>query len=73
MSKTLEFMNTLDSNAAVREAYLRSPQAAMAQFGSSAGEQQAFMSWDKVAIAGLAGIDVTEFKQVNVTNIDETY
>jgi hypothetical protein len=73
MSKTLEFMNILDSDAAVHEAYERNPQAAMAQFGSSVEEQRTLMSGDRTAIAGLAGIPAMELKLINVTNIDETY
>nr|WP_295768325.1 hypothetical protein [Rhodoferax sp.] len=73
MSKTLEFMNILDSDAAVREAYERNPQAAMAQFGSNIEEQRTLMSGDREAIAGLVGIPAMDFKMINAVNTDLTY
>jgi hypothetical protein len=73
MSKLLDYLNHLDSNAAVIAAHNADPSATMTQFGLDATEQQTFMSGDKTAIAALAGIDVTDLPKVNVTNIDETY
>jgi hypothetical protein len=73
MSKLVDYLNLLDTDATAREAHERNPQASMAQFGLSADEQQTLMSGDKTAIANLAGIDVSELPKVNITNIDETY
>lgn len=73
MSLLLDYLNHLDSNATAVTAHNADPAAAMTQFGLNANEQQTFLSGDKAAIAGLAGIDASALPQVNVTNIDETY
>ena len=73
MSTLLDYLNHLDSNATAVTAHNTDPAAAMTQFGLSADEQQTFMSGDKAAIASSAGIDTTEFPQVQVHNVDETY
>jgi hypothetical protein len=73
MSKLLDYLNHLDSNATAVTAHNADPVAAMTQFGLNADEQQIFMSGDKTAIASSAGIDVTEFPKVQVHNVDDTY
>lgn len=73
MSKLLDYLNLLDSDATAREAHQQDPRASMAQFGLSATEQQTLMSGDKAAIAALAGIDASDLPKINITNIDETY
>jgi len=73
MSKLVDYLNLLDTDATAREAHEQNPQTSMTQFGLSADEQQTLMSGDKTAIANLAGIDVSELPKVNITNIDETY
>lgn len=73
MSKLLDYLNHLDSNATAIAAHNADPAASMTQFGLDANEQQTFMSGDKSAIAALAGIDAADLPKVNVTNIDETY
>lgn len=73
MSKLLDYLNLLDSDAAAVAAHNADPAAAMTQFGLSANEQQTFMSGDMNAIATLTGIDPTQFPKVQVHNVDDTY
>jgi hypothetical protein len=73
MSKILDYLNLLDSDATTRDAHQQDPQASMTQFGLNADEQQTFMSGDKTAIATLAGVDPRDLPKVNVTNTDLTY
>lgn len=73
MSKLLDYLNHLDSNATAVTAHNADPAAAMTQFGLNADEQQTFMSGDKAAIAALAGIDVNDLPRTQVTNLDDTY
>jgi len=73
MSKLLDYLNLLDSNATAREAHQQDPQASMTQFGLNAIEQQTFMSGDVAAIATLAGVNASDLPKINVTNTDLTY
>lgn len=73
MSKLLDYLNHLDSNATAVTAHNADPAAAMTQFGLNAVEQQTLMSGDKAAIAALAGIDVNDLPRTQVTNLDDTY
>lgn len=73
MSKLLDYLNLLDSDATACAAHNTSPTDSMTQFGLSAVEQQTLMSGDQNAIATLAGIDPGELPLPNVSNIDETY
>jgi hypothetical protein len=73
MSKLLDYLNHLDSNATAVTAHNADPVAAMTQFGLNADEQQTLMSGDKTAIAALAGIDVNDLPRTQVTNLDDTY
>ncbi len=73
MSKLLDYLNHLDSNATAIAAHNADPAAAMTQFGLSAVEQHTFMTGDGAAIASLAGIDVSDLPKVNVTNHDGHY
>ena len=70
MSKLLDYLNHLDSNATAIAAHNADPAAAMTQFGLNAHEQQTFMSGDKAAIATLAGINVTNLPKIQVGNLD---
>jgi hypothetical protein len=65
----LEYMNTLDKDAAAREAHAKDPQTAMGNFGLTAEEQVAVMSGDKKKIAMLTGVNETRFTsiQLNIT------
>ncbi|MFZ6846149.1 hypothetical protein [Undibacterium sp. RuTC16W] len=56
MSKLLDYLNTLDKDAAAREAHNKDPKAAMKKFGLSTHEQDAFLSKDKKRIAKSIGI-----------------
>jgi hypothetical protein len=66
MSKLLDYLNTLDKDAAAREAFTKDPQAAMTQYGLNEAEQAALMSEDKAAIAQLIGIEVGELHGIQV-------
>lgn len=70
MSKLLDYLNHLDSNAEAVAAHNADPAAAMAQFGLDASEQQTFMSGDTTAIASLAGIDVVDLQKLQVPHVD---
>lgn len=60
MSNMINYLNAVDGNAAVREAYLNSPKAAMKMHGLSDAEQAALMSGDKQRVADLLNISVNE-------------
>jgi len=70
MSKLIDYLNLLDTDATAREAYADDPDAAMTAFGLSAVEQQALLSGDKTAMANLAGIDPGELPLPQVPNVD---
>lgn len=70
MSKLLDYLNHLDSNATAVTAHNADPAAAMTQFGLNAAEQQALMSWDKPAIAQLTGVGVDDFPTPQIGNTD---
>lgn len=56
MSKLLDYLNTLDKDAAAREAHAKDPKAAMKKFGLTPEEKVAVMSGDKKKIADLVGV-----------------
>lgn len=56
MSKLLDYLNILDSDAVAREAHLQDPIAAMTAFGLSDEEQAALMSGDRQRVAAAIGI-----------------
>ena len=62
MSKLLNFLNSLDSDAAALTAFQKDPKSTMERAGLSATEQQAIISGDKSALSKLAGIDEAECK-----------
>jgi hypothetical protein len=64
MSKLLNYLNTLDKDAAVREAFAKDPKAAMAQHGLSEAEQAALLSGDKTAIAKMVGVDAAKLPAI---------
>jgi hypothetical protein len=66
MSKLLDYLNTLDKDAAAREAHAKDPKAAMKKFGLTAEEQAALMSGDKKKIAKVAGVDEAELTSIQV-------
>lgn len=73
MSKLVDYLNILDTDAAAREAHAKNPNAAMTANGLSAAEQQALLSGDKTAMATLAGIDATNLPLPQVPNMNEAY
>ena len=66
MSKLLDYLNTLDKDAAVRDAHKKDPKGAMKKFGLTDQEQDALMSGDKNKVAALAGIRVDELPSVQI-------
>ncbi|MES2049906.1 MAG: hypothetical protein V4447_16010 [Pseudomonadota bacterium] len=56
MSKLLDYLNTLDKDAAARAAHAKDPKAAMNKHGLSDEEQAALMSGDKKKVAALVGV-----------------
>ena len=73
MSKLLDYLNLLDSDATAVAAHNADPAAAMTQFGLDAAEQETFMTGDAAAIANLAGVDVSDLPSANATNHDGHY
>jgi hypothetical protein len=70
MSKLVAYLNTLDQDAAAREAHNADPQASMDSFGLQTHEQQALLSGDSKAMAFAAGIDATEMPAVQINNTE---
>jgi len=70
MSKLLDYLNHLDSNANAVTAHNADPIAAMTQFGLDSAEQQALTSWNKAAIAQLTGVAVDQFPTPQIGNTD---
>jgi hypothetical protein len=66
MSKLLNYLNTLDKDAAAREAYAKDPKAAMTHHGLSEAEQAALLSGDKTAVAKLVGVDSAKLPAIQV-------
>lgn len=70
MSKLVAYLNTLDKDAAAREAHNTDPQASMADFGLLDHEQQAVLSGDPAAIASAAGIDPGALPAIQIGNTE---
>jgi hypothetical protein len=68
MSKLLDYLNTLDKDAAAREAHAKDPKAAMKEFGLTEEEQAALISGDRAKIADLSGIDLADLASPQVTH-----
>lgn len=66
MSKLLDYLSTLDKNAAAREAHKKDPKAAMRKFGLTAVEKDAFLSGDKTKVADLLGISAESLPAIKV-------
>lgn len=69
MPTLLDYLNSLDQDAAAREAHNQDPVGAMTNFGLSADEQAAFLSGDKSQMASLTGVEEAAMPaiQVNVS------
>ena len=69
MPTLLDYLNSLDQDAAAREAHNQDPVGAMTNFGLSADEQAAFLSGDKSQIASITGVEEAALPatQVNVS------
>jgi hypothetical protein len=65
MSKLLDYLNTLDKDAAAREAHAKDPKAAMKKFGLTAEEQAALMSGDKKKVADLVGVSADSLPAIH--------
>ncbi len=64
MSKLLTYLNLIDENAMMREAFLSDPRQAMTGYGLGKAEQQALASGDKRVIARFTGSDMDEKRTV---------
>ncbi|PXX39758.1 hypothetical protein [Undibacterium pigrum] len=65
MSKLLEYLNTLDKDAAAREAHAKDPNGAMQSFGLNDDEQTALLSRDKQTVADSLGISAEELPAID--------
>jgi hypothetical protein len=70
MSKLVAYLNTLDQDAAAREAHNVDPQASMDSFGLQDHEQQALLSGDPTAMANAAGIDPAAMPATQIGNAE---
>lgn len=68
MSKLLDYLNTLDKDAAAREAHAKDPKAAMTKHGLSDKEQAALMSGDKAQVAKVVGVDEAALPTIQTNN-----
>ena len=68
MSKLLDYLNTLDKDAAARDAHNKDAKAAMTKFGLTEEEQKAVVSGDKKKIAALVGVPEHSVPKVEVTH-----
>lgn len=66
MSKLLNYLNTLDKDAAARDAHKKDPEAAMTKRGLSAVEQIAFMSGNKNDLAAMVGVTSDSMRAIMV-------
>ncbi|MFZ6657019.1 hypothetical protein [Undibacterium sp. TJN19] len=67
MSKLLDYLNALDTDATALAAHKSGAKAAMGGFGLSDDEQAAVLSGDKEAVAGLLGISAEEVPALDTT------
>lgn len=68
MSKLLDYLNTLDKDAAAREAHAKDPKAAMTKHGLTDEEQVALMSGDKKKVAAMVGIQEDSLPSIQVND-----
>lgn len=68
MSKLLDYLNTLDKDAAARAAHAKDPKAAMTKHGLTDDEQAALMSGDRKKVADAVGISADQLPSITVTN-----
>jgi hypothetical protein len=68
MSKLLDYLNTLDKDAAAREAHAKDPKAAMKKFGLTPEEKAAVMSGDKQKIAALVGVSADALPAIHTNS-----
>lgn len=66
MPTLLDYLNSLDQDAAAREAHNQDPVGAMTNFGLSADAQAAYLSGDKSLLAKEAGVDESELPAIQV-------
>ena len=57
MSKLIEFLDALDSDAAFRDSYSADPAGKMKDFGLTSEESTAIMNSDVKSVKKLAGLD----------------
>ncbi|MDP1976700.1 MAG: hypothetical protein WA071_20305 [Undibacterium umbellatum] len=65
MSKLLDYLNTLDKDAAAREAHVNDPIGAMTNFGLTEEEKTAVHSVDTQAVADLLEIPVDKLNALD--------
>lgn len=68
MSKLLDYLNTLDKDAAAREAHKKDPKGAMKKAGLNDQEQEALLSGDKKNVAAVLGISADALPSIHVPN-----
>lgn len=68
MPTLLDYLNSLDQDAAAREAHNQDPVGAMTNFGLTADEQAAFISGNKESVASLTGVDPNELPAIEVNH-----
>ena len=69
MATLLDYLNHLDQNADALDTHTQNPQQAMANFGLSDEEQQAFLSGDKTQVAQVLGISADELSTIEIPQV----
>lgn len=67
MSKLLDYLNLLDTDANALAAFVANPVQAMSDFGLSQAEQDALLSGDRQLIADLIGIAIIDLPVIHST------
>lgn len=68
MPTLLDYLNSLDQDAAAREAHNQDPVGAMTNFGLTAEEQAAFLSGDTAKMASVAGVESIDADKIQVVH-----
>ena len=66
MSKILDYLNEVDSNAVMHKMHEQDPRGTMEKYGLNGTEIDALLSKDVKTVAKLSGAEETEFRRLGV-------
>lgn len=72
MATLVEYLNALDSDAALKAAHEADPQATMKNYGLTDEEIQSVLSGDEAAVTKKAGVDETSASAIQILHIEST-